>query len=257
MNAGTLALYGALRAASVFVRRVPVRVSYALASVVGLLAYCLFPLPRRAIDANLRVALPEAGRRRRAALARSAFRTDALNWVDTLRIPSLADEDIARMASVRDWDLVDRSLSHNRGLIMLTMHLGNFDLVGQLLSATGHRVTVPVERMRPERLFRFLVAQRASKGISIVPMDGAARLLLAALRRGEIVGLAADRNIQGRSVQVELFGRATELPAGPAALARHTGAPVLLGIGLRADDYRYVGIVRGPIPMERTGDAAR
>lgn len=126
---------------------------------------------------------------------------------------------------------------------MAVLHLGNIDMVGQVLAARGWRVTVPVEHMRPQALFDFLQARRRSKGMNMVPVERASREMLLALRRGEIVAIAADRNLAGRGIQVTFFGRPALIPRGPAALVRHTGAAMVLGFGIRLTTNRFHGYV--------------
>jgi KDO2-lipid IV(A) lauroyltransferase len=69
---------------------------------------------------------------------------------------------------------------------------------------------------------------RGALGVTIVPAGAAAGALVAALRRGEAVGLVADRNIVGSGLPVDLFGARTRLPIGPALLSVQTGAPLYL-----------------------------
>jgi KDO2-lipid IV(A) lauroyltransferase len=79
--------------------------------------------------------------------------------------------------------------------------------------------------------------------------------MLRALRGGEVVAVAADRNVSGKTVGVEMFGRPTSLPRGPVSLARRTGAPLLLGVGIRLPSRRFKGYVSEPIEITRTQDA--
>jgi lauroyl/myristoyl acyltransferase len=135
------------------------------------------------------------------------------------------------------------------------MHLGNFDLVGHALLFRGPGLTVPVERMEPERLFRFLVDVRRSKGINVVPFDRAGREMLAALRAGKIVGIIGDRNVGGsRGVRAEFFGKEAVFPRAPVSLARHAGSPVLVGVAVRLPSERFRGYIT-PVSMQRSGQA--
>ena len=75
-----------------------------------------------------------------------------------------------------------RALASAAGLTNLAvLHLGNFDLVGQALAARGYRVTVPVERIRPEVLFDMLTNQRRKHGIRLVPAENALAVGLTAI----------------------------------------------------------------------------
>ena len=90
-------------------------------------------------------------------------------------------------------------------------------------------MTAVAERARAARALRLVRRPaRGRSGLTIVPLDReAGGALLRTLRDGKLVGLLCDRDIAGNGVEVEFFGERTTLPAGPAALALRTGAPIL------------------------------
>jgi KDO2-lipid IV(A) lauroyltransferase len=250
------ALFAGLRLAAWLLDIVPAAAMYGLARAAGLCAFYLVAGAREGVTGNLAIALgrsPTSPQVRSAAKA--AFQHDAMNWIDTLRIGRLSLDEIRDMVRVDDWPLLERYTGSGRGLILVTLHLGNFDLVGQVLAAHGYRLTVPVERMQPQALFDFLVQQRTRNGISLVPVEHASRDLVRALRVGDIVGLAGDRNISGKAALVSVFGRPASLPLGPVSLARRTGCPLLFAVGVRESPGRFRGIVRA-VPVASTGDHA-
>jgi KDO2-lipid IV(A) lauroyltransferase len=254
---GNVALYLALRLAALLLPLLPFRVASALASVAGWCAYLLFPIPRRQISRNLSIVLgaPASSPLVRRA-ARTAFQNDARNWVDTLRIGRIQLEDIERALEIEPggWERLVAAHEEGNGVILVTLHLGNYDLVGQLLALRGYALTVPVEHMRPPALYDFLTRERRSQGINTVPVEQAPRALLRAIRAGEMVAIAGDRAAAGRRVEVQLFGHTAALPRGPVSLARRTGAPVIVACGVRRDGG-YRGIVSDQVPIQRTGDA--
>ena len=256
MMSSNSALYFALRLVSRLVPLVPVRLAHALASAAGIGAFYLFPSPRAGITSNLAVvlALPASDRRVRSA-ARGAFQTDAKNWLDTLRIGSLRPEAIDALVDVHGYQHLQEALVQGRGVIVVSLHLGNYDLVGQVIAARGCRLTVPAERVEPEQLFNFLMAERRSQGINVIPIERAPREMLRALRAGEAVGITADRNIAGKSLAVDFFGQPAILPRGPAALARHSASPVLMAVGSRLPAGRFRGEISAPLCLVRTENA--
>jgi len=253
-----LALYLALRLASGVVPYLPLELCYRMAAVIGNCAYLVLPGPRAAIRANLARVLhmsPES--REVKTKARQAFQNDAKNWIDTLRISAVSDEDMINSVQVEGWEHMEAAIRGGRGVIMVAMHLGNFDLVGQYMAIRGGRLTIPVERMQPEQLFTFLLELRGSKGINVVPIDQAPRAMVKALKAGEIVAIMTDRNLAGHGIQVEFFGAETILPRAPVSLARHTGASLLVGGAVRVARGKFLGFVSAPVPIVQSGNAAR
>jgi KDO2-lipid IV(A) lauroyltransferase len=246
-------LYVLLRIGAPLVARLPARVSYAIASAAASVAFLVARPARAAIEHNLALAFSDLPRSVRSQIALDAFRHDAMNWIDTLRIPALAPETIPDLVDIDGWEIVERAVRAGNGVVFALLHIGNFDLVGQVLAARRIPLTVPVERMQPERLFQFLTRTREAQGIRLVPVDRASRPLLRALRQGAVVGVAADRRLEGRSVVVDFLGRRVEFALGPAELARRTGAALLIGVGIREGVSQFKGLVFA-VEMPRTDD---
>ena len=253
-----LALYLALRLASPVVPRLPLQLCYGVATFIGNCAYLLLPGPRAAIRANLaRVMNMPRESDEVKTKARQAFQNDAKNWIDTLRISTVSDEDIVNSLEVEGWQHLEAAIRGGQGVIMVAMHLGNFDLVGQYLAIRGGRLTIPVERMQPERLFAFLLERRRSKGINVVPMDQGPREMLKALKAAEIVAVMTDRNVAGRGISVEFFGAETLLPRAPVSLARHSAAPLLVCGAVRMPGAKFLGFVSAPVATVHSSNSAR
>lgn len=247
------ALYLLLRAATRILPAFPLRLAYALAAGAGRVAYYGAGSARRGILTNLAIAFPDVSAREQRQMARAAFRHNALNWLDTLRIPSLRSDQILALVHLEGWEHVVTAAAAGNGVILVSMHLGNFDLVGQVVAARGMRLTVPVERVDPPELFEFLLRRRSSQGITLLPVEQAPRAMVHALKRGEVVGLTADRLVAGKSIVVNFFGKPALLPRGPVSLARHSGAAVLFGAGIRTHGEHFVGHIV-PVPSRPLTD---
>jgi lauroyl/myristoyl acyltransferase len=249
-------LYIAVVASSWIVTRLPLRMAYGLASAAGTLAYLVSFRARRAIRANLSVVLsrpPASPVVRRTALA--AFRNNSKNWVDSLRLASTSKSEVERRVHVEGWEIFEQAVREGKGVVLIGMHLGNIDVVGQIIAARGYPITVPVERMKPEKLFRRTQALRQSLGIRTVPADGSGRELVRALRAGQVVGILADRNTASGGIAVEFFGRPAHVSKGPAWLASRGDAAVLVGVGIRGPGGTFEAKVEA-VPVERNGDPA-
>ncbi len=125
--------------------------------------------------------------------------------------------------------LLRRLLDGGRGVIVLGMHLGQWDLALAHLASCGAPVTVVMRREDGE-FARYAAAVRDAAGVRVAYAREDPWMmvdLLAALRRNEIVAMQGDRPYGGRTTSVSLFGAGTEIPAGPAELSRASGAPIL------------------------------
>jgi lauroyl/myristoyl acyltransferase len=248
-------LYYAIALGSAIIPRLPLWACYTMADGAGSIAYVTAFSARANIQRNLAVVMgcPEASISVRIAAWR-AFRNNAKNWVDTLRLGSVSKEEIEHRLTVPNWPAFVESADSGEGLLLLCMHLGNIDLVGQLIAARGYKLTVPVEEMGDRRLFDRAQALRQQLGIDTVPLAQAPRKALTALKRGEVVAVLCDRRIGTAGVDVTFFGRNTTVSKGPAWMARKSKARVLIGYGVRSSSDKFAGYVHGPLELQRTDD---
>lgn len=254
----SLISYYIYRVLGALVPLLPPRLGYALFGWFGNLAYSRSSGSRQNVEDNLRHVLgAQANPDQIAVLARKIFRNQACNYYDLFRVSSLRPDQIERLVTFRGWERLDQGLSHGKGLVLVSAHFGNVDVVAQMLALRRYPVTVAAEHVRPEKLYQYIVSLRASKGIQIVPADAFMRPLFRALRQNEIVGLAADRNLTGTGTLVEFFGSPALLPDGPVRIALHTGANLVMAFGLRKPDGALDAFVEPPLCLERSGDTQR
>jgi KDO2-lipid IV(A) lauroyltransferase len=137
-------------------------------------------------------------------------------------------------------------------MIFVAPHFGSVELPGLYLAVHSDRTPVaPMETIADPALQAYFVRTRGSVGIRIVGLRAARRELLAALRRGDPVGLVADRDLTGGGIDVPLFGASAPMPAGPALLAIESGAPIYATSVRRTGIGRYAGRLEVvPVPAE-------
>ena len=161
-----------------------------------------------------------------------------------------------------DLDRWRRIAQPGRGFIMVTAHLGNFEVGSMLPSFEESRRVVVVREpeVDPEaQQYIQETLERASGGRWVNyfqgddPLGGV--MLLETLRDGGIVGVQGDRpHAGGRTVDATLFGRAIALPAGPAALARSAEVPLVPIFVLREGRRSYRIEIAEPIEIARSRD---
>lgn len=244
--------YFAFRMGCLIAPRIPARLGYALFSFFGTVAYLAARPARGAVGANLaRVLGPGADQKLLKSTARQTFRNAAKNYYDLFRLPRLLPAQVERILTIHHWERLEEALAGGRGLILATAHFGNFDLVGQVLAGRSFRVTALAEPLEPPKLFRLVTALRNCQGLAFEPVGpGALRSVVRALHRGEIVGLACDRDLQGNGLRIPFFGQETRLPAGAVYLALKTGAPIVPAFVVRQPNNTFTAFVEEPIRVE-------
>jgi KDO2-lipid IV(A) lauroyltransferase len=191
-----------------------------------------------------------------AALRRAvqrAFDSYARYWVEAFRLPQLSAADLDASMSYEGYDHIRDALDGGKGAILVIPHLGCWDWAGAWVATQGVPITVIVEPLEPPELFEWFADFRRSLGMTVVPLGpDAAHASMRALKNNELLCLLSDRDITGGGVEVDFFGERTTLPAGAATLAIRTGAPIIPVAAYYRGDVHH-GLVRPPIPVERTG----
>jgi KDO2-lipid IV(A) lauroyltransferase len=248
-------IYALYRFVATLIGPLPPRAGYWLARRVGALLYTFSPDLRDVVTHNLSHVLgPEASDKEVEEKVREALVNIAKGHYDLFRVSRLTKEEIGQLVEVEGLDRFRQVLDAGRGAVVVTAHLGNIDIVGQVPLLHGMPITGAVEHIQPERLFRYLRRVRQSHGVNLVPSDESMLALFRALKRGEIVALPCDRDIADNSRFVEFFGCPARLPEGAIRIALRTGAPVVPAFVQRRPDDTFLIEVEPPLELSHSGD---
>ena len=141
--------------------------------------------------------------------------------------------------------------------MLVSAHFGNVDVAAQAFVLHGYPLTVVAEHLKPDKLFRYICALRASKGINLVAADSFLKPIFRALARNELVALVADRDTTNSGLTMGFFGAPAHLPDGYVRLALHTGAALVPCLALRQADESYIVHIEPAVPLEKGGDRDR
>jgi lauroyl/myristoyl acyltransferase len=229
-----------------------------LAAALGAALAHACPRDARVVRANLARVVPDVPGPARTRQVREVFAHFAMCFADLLTTNRTARA--FHLVSAGEGDAhVDGVLAGGGGFIVLTAHVGNWELAGRTLVGRGggrplHIVMAPEADSGVERLLRGDGAQVRFVTLR-TPADAVP--LVTALRRGEIVGMQGDRALGHRGdVPVSFFGAPALFPIGPFLLARAAGVPVLPAFCVLAADRRYAVNLHPPLRVRRGGEEA-
>jgi KDO2-lipid IV(A) lauroyltransferase len=188
-------------------------------------------------------------------IARASYEHLGRSAVETAMLPSLGKEGVLGLFDGADnWEALERARAQGRGVIIVTGHLGNWELAGSYVAARGVPLDVIVRRMANPLFDRFLNGTRERIGMRVVYDAEAVRRTPRALREGSAVAFLADQGVLGlASTFVPFFGRPAKTPRGPAVFALRFKAPVVFACALRKPNGRFVMHFE-EVPVQDTGD---
>jgi len=250
-------MYYVYRLAASIAPFIPRRVGYGMVSLVAQVLYRASASTRAMILANQwHIAGPHAPPALVEGRTRRVFTNLLKNYFDLFWLPGQPDRVIQRLVAIHGLQHVDQALARGKGLVLVTAHYGNQELMTRAHSfAQRYRITGVAEHVANERVFRLFCRLRQSQTITLVPSDGSMMPLVRALRRNEIVALAVDWDVTGTGCIVSLLGRPARLATGPVVLARRTGAALIPAFVVRQPDDSFDVFIEPEIPVQRTGDA--
>jgi len=190
-------------------------------------------------------------------IARQLFRNSLQNYYELFHQGTLSREGLRASLTVKGQENIEEALAQGKGLVLATAHFGGPDGLIYLAPFLSCRMTAPAEHLRPERLFRYLLSLRKRGGITFLPADGPLLGLFRALKRNEVVVVAADRDTTESGIMVYFFGAPARLPDGHVQLAMRTGAKLALAFGRREPDNTYTIEIHPLLELEDTGDFKR
>jgi KDO2-lipid IV(A) lauroyltransferase len=145
-----------------------------------------------------------------------------------------------------------RLLLQNRGMIMLTGHFGNWEVLGYTLACLGFPTYSVARRLDNPHLDRFLLGVREDRGQVILDKRGATARIPDLLADDRAVGFIADQDAGRKGAFVDFFGRKASTYKSIALLAIQHNVPVAVGYARRLeDDFRFeIGVERIIHPEE-------
>jgi KDO2-lipid IV(A) lauroyltransferase len=239
------------------VERLPRSWAYALAIMAARFAWLFSPLARPRLDYNLRVACPELGNNERELRRMSwlNFRNHAKAYADLMMLPRANVESMRPLLNVKGMEYLEEARALGKGVLAVSCHMGSYEVVSAIWSATLAPVSFFAEELEPRALFEWYRETRARLGISVLTLDvGGIRKVLQALRDEEMVITAIDRDITGTGHVMPFFGRPAPIPLGPAAIARRLGTPLLPVCVTRMPDDSYLAEATPLVTVEVTDD---
>lgn len=233
----------------------PRRPAVTLGSGLGSLAGSLLKKDRLEAGRNLeKVYGKEIDRPRRDSIIDNMFKNFGKNLVDVMRLEKSYDRQIRPLIDTEGMEHFRRVYERGRGVVAVTGHIGNFELLAAFFASEGFKTAAIGRRMYDSRLDRLLVRNRRAMGIVNVATDDSPRRIMKLLKNGYALGALIDiDSIRIRSEFVPFLGRPAYTPIGQTILGLRAGAGFVPIVCVRAGK-RYRIVVGPEITVNATGD---
>jgi len=233
------------------VNHLPLAVSYRLAEWLSDIHYFFSFRDRRAVRDNLRQVISET--EKIEPLVREVFRNFGRYLVEFFRMAKhLDDHYIQEKVSIPNLGIIDRVLKEGKGVILLTAHIGNWELGGVILSRLGYSLLAIALSHKERPVNNLFNQQREAQGLRVVPLHLSIRKCLEALNQNQCVAILGDRNFTSNGEELNFLERRVSFPKGPALFSLRTGAPIVPIFFIRKGFDRFDLIIEEPIYPPQT-----
>jgi KDO2-lipid IV(A) lauroyltransferase len=236
--------YVGLRVVSMAAHSWGVNVSLALARSVGTIMYFVDKKHRDRAMANLRFSFPEMPEARRRVVARRSMQALCMLAVEVLFTTRLVRiETFSKYVELGGefGQVLQLMLRRNQGMIMLTGHYSNWEILGYALATIGFPTSSVARPLDNPYLSEFVFGVRERTGQKIIAKKGATTEIIDVLENKGVVGFTADQNAGAKGMFVDFFGRKASAYKSVGLLAMQYEVPVVIGYARRVKDtFRFV-----------------
>lgn len=210
------------------------------ASVLAFTFFYLIPIRKKVVLENLKIAFPNNDEVKNKELAFKIYSSFAVTLVEIMCLPFLNKSDLVNAVECSNPELIVEKFNEGKGVILLSSHFGNWEFIAISVAIQIQLpFSVVVKPLRNTLVYEWMNKGRTKFGNEVVPLGISIRKTYQTLKEKKIVAMVADQRGPKEGVKVDFFGKKVAVYTGPAALALKTGAPIICGIPIRENNFKY------------------
>lgn len=244
-----------LRIFSHLVRLSPDGLRRGLGWILGVLWFDVLRIRRQIALDNISIAFPELPHSQKIRIGRASLVNLGTSLVEYLIMITLKPDQIDRYFQVEGRDRYEAANRQGKGVLLISMHIGNGDFGCAYLSRLGLRINLISKQFKTKWLNDFWFGLRRGFGTQFIPQEKSSFDILKALKRRESVIFVMDQYMGAPvGVRTTFFGKETGTAAGLALFHLKTEAPLLPVYTYRKADGKQVITFGSVIELEKFAD---
>ncbi|MGA2902913.1 MAG: lysophospholipid acyltransferase family protein [Candidatus Korobacteraceae bacterium] len=224
--------------------------------LIGGWVYHLHPRLRRVGLRNLELAFPEKSPAERRKILRGVYVSLGRLLGEACLFPRYTQANVSRIAAYQGFENFEAAEKQEKGVLLLTAHLGAWEVGSFFHSLQGHPMQIVVRPLDNPYVDALVTRYRGLHGNTMISKQEFARGLIAAMRRNETVGILMDTNMTPpQGVFVDFFGIPACAASGLARIALYTSASVVPAFTIWDPVLRKYRVeFDRPVELVRTGN---
>ena len=225
---------------SYFIRLCGLNSARKLSYPFAYLFFYFIPIRKNVVIENLSKAFPELASNEINRIAFNCYKNFIISLIEIMYMRGMDKEEIINILPAGNADLIKRKYEEGKGVILLSAHFGNWELIAASVSA---RINIPLHIVvKPQRnpyVNEWMNKVRTKWNNKIIPLGVSIRQVYKEIKNKNLVAMAVDQRGPYEGIRLKFFGINTAVYSGPAILAIKTGAPIIYGLTIRQPDYSY------------------
>ncbi|MBM3700632.1 MAG: lysophospholipid acyltransferase family protein [Actinobacteria bacterium] len=172
-----------------------------------------------------------------------------LNVTDFLKHPLVSKEKFKKRIRLEGHENLDNALKHEKGAVIFTAHLGNFEWGACRLGVQGYKIWGTGLIRTYKRTNEFFEKRRLSKGLGTLYANKVMLNIFRILKNNEVIAIPTDFDPLGTANTYKFFGKDAFIPSGPVEIAMKSGAPLLPSFTWRVDKYNHYQVIEKPLEL--------
>lgn len=251
----TIKTNGSRNAFVSFIADLPHKYFLKVGMLLGRIMYFADVPHRRIVRRNLKFVYPEWTPKRIKETSLKVFQNIGMTFMEVFQIICLPKDELISRTKIKGKKILLEAIKENKGVILISAHLGNWEIVSPFLAALGLRTSAVGRRLRVKLLNRLIVGLRTRFGTVSIDKEGGMPKMMRSVREGKILGIMIDQGTQSSmGVKINFFDRAVTATPAPALIALRCKCPVVPIFGVREIDGGLTIIVKPPLELTKTQD---
>jgi len=248
-------IFHSIKFLGAWVRCLPLNIALMVGKGIGILTYYVDGKHMAQAYANLRMAFaatksPDEIKK----ITKDLFRNYGQNFVELLRMPLMNTARFEELVTIEGKENIAQSLEGGKGVILLAMHFGSWEMASLATGFLGHPYKMFVNpQSKHSRLDDLLNSYRSCGGAVILSNGMGTRDFVRSLKNNEMIGMVVDQG--GREgVLVPFLGRQASMSVGAIRMGVKMGVPLCFSVIVREGGGRHRMIIHPPLELEKSGD---
>ena len=253
---GEYLVYWTVRAFGFFLRLLPLRLVLGIGSGIGLLRYYFDIKHRSLVYSNLKIAFAKTKTPNELKnITKSLFKNFGQNLVELFILPLVNADNLRKFIRMEGTEHVLEALKKGKGVILLAMHFGSWEMASLACSSFGAPYNVIVKpQKRFSKLDELLNSYRRGNGSAVISRGSGTRDIIKSLKNNELIGMVMDQGGKDGEL-VSFFDRPASMSSGAIRLGLKLGVPICLSVIIRENGIQHRLIINKPFELENTGQA--